>query len=319
MNQKSVGAFSRLSGPDWVLARPIPCIFETIVSEHVPKVEGRSLSWEGFKIGTKNSITSVSALSDPLDVVSWTVEFANTELTEANWKDHLWDWFQVSLEDKIGLSSEFFSSGSSTKTTPRWHFGGVGTTLAHIRGIQESTRDTLGTLANRGTVPREVIERVNSYLMGLHGFKFHIITEFPSRNQCSREVETTPEFSPSSSPLKSNSKRAKNPNNQKGIQPQTLRLEPKTYDLRSLFYYKISLFLISAAAQRIRKCRQCEGYFIQRFNHRKLYCSDLCRFRSHNQSRKRKDTADQASTTPNGNDALKVWWRKYEEAHQTED
>ncbi len=247
------------------------------------------------------------------------MEFANTKLTETNWKQHLWDWFQVSLEDKVGLSSEFLSAGNSAKEHPRWHFGGVGTTLAHIQGIQESTRDTLETLANRGTVPREVIERVNSYLMGLHGFKFHIITEFPTMKQSDQKTEPASEFSPSSPLLKDNRRESKDSNKQRGIQPQTLRLEPKTFDLRSLFYYKISLFLISAAAQRVRKCGQCGVYFIQRFNHRKLYCGDLCRFRSHNQSRKRKVTANQTSTTSNGNKTRNVWWRKYEEAHKSED
>ncbi len=257
---------------------------------------------------------SSGVLDDPMDAVSWAVAFANTELTEENWKERLWNWFRVSFHGDDGQAPEAAEPVVSGKRSPRWHYGGMGPTLAHIHRTQESIREMLETLTDRGTIPREVVERVNSYLMGLHGFKFHIITELPYGSETVREANRSLRSGPGDASPESgnNGGESKSPEKQKGIRPQTLRLEPKTYDLRSLFYYKISLFLISAAARRIRKCKQCGEYFIQRFNHRKLYCGDLCRFRSHNEARGRRFQPDQKRAATAGGDDNQVWWRKYE-------
>ncbi|MEE8110969.1 MAG: hypothetical protein V3T44_08065, partial [bacterium] len=171
---------------------------------------------------------------------------------------------------------------------------------------------------DKGTVPRDVVERVNSSLMGLHGFKFHITAE-PSPDGSSRDGEEAPPSEDGASgstgaPQEETSAASEGETRGKGVQPQTLRLEPKTFDLRSLFYYRFSLFLISASAERVRKCKQCSAFFIQRFNHRKLYCSDLCRFRSHNQARMEKKTAAGRKRAPAApSEGSHVWWRKYEE------
>ena len=262
----------------------------------------------------RTNTASSGVLDDPMDAVSWAVAFANAELTEENWKEYLWNWFRVSFHDDDGQAPEAADPGVPGKRSPRWHYGGMGPTLTHIHRTQESIRETLEALADRGNIPREIVERVNSYLMGLYGFKFHIITELPDDNETAREANRPLQPGAEGAPSESgnNGGELESPETQKGIQPQTLRLEPKTNDLRSLFYYKFSLFLISAAARRIRKCKKCGGYFIQRFNHRKLYCSDLCRFRLHNEARGRKVQPEQKDAATAGEDDNQVWWLKYE-------
>ncbi|MDP6618806.1 MAG: hypothetical protein QGG90_05170 [Nitrospinota bacterium] len=235
------------------------------------------------------------AMDHTLEAVPWAIEFANTSLSEENWKDHLWRWFGVTVEPGGESAPEPAETHPRGKRSPQWHYGGMVPTLAHIHRTQESIRETLKTLADKGTVPRDVVERVNSYLMGLHGFKFHITSDI-SPDADSKAAASGPDAS----------------GNGKGVQPRTLRLEPKTFDLRSLFYYRFSLFLISAAAQRVRKCKQCDGHFIQRFNHRKLYCGDLCRFRSHNRSRTPKRAAGRKRAAQAPPPDSHVWWRKYE-------
>ena len=270
------------------------------------------------------------AMDHTLEAVPWAIEFANTSLSENNWKDHLWRWFAVMVEPDKESAREADETHPRGKRSPQWHFGGMAPTLGHIHRTQESIRETLKTLSDKGTVPRDVVERVNSYLMGLHGFKFHITSDSADGDRNGgRETPAPPagEAAPPAeeaaglkekpaAPPDGDSKAAVSgpsaSGNGKGVQPQTLRLEPMTFDLRSLFYYRFSLFLISAAAHRVRKCKQCEGHFIQRFNHRKLYCSDLCRFRSHNRSRAPKKATGhkRGAQAPPANSY--VWWRKYE-------
>ncbi len=248
------------------------------------------------------------AMDHTLEAVPWAIEFANTPLSEDNWRDHLWRWFAVTVEPDEEVAPEADETHPRGKRSPQWHFGGMAPTLGHIHRTQESIRETLRTLSDKGTVPRDVVERVNSYLMGLHGFKFHITSDLTDGDRNGgRETSAPPDGdskAAASGPGASG--------NGKGVQPQTLRLEPMTFDLRSLFYYRFSLFLISAAAHRVRKCKQCEGHFIQRFNHRKLYCSDLCRFRSHNRSRTPKKTTGhkRGAQAPPANSYVR--WRKYE-------
>ncbi len=115
-----------------------------------------------------------------VEAVPWAIEFANTPLSEENWKGHLWNWFGVSVETEEEPAPEPSEAQLRGKRSPQWHYGGMAPTLAHICRAQESICETLATLADKGTVPRDVVERVNSYLMGLHGFKFHIISELQS-------------------------------------------------------------------------------------------------------------------------------------------
>ncbi len=258
------------------------------------------------------------AVVDPQEAVPWAIEFANTALSEENWRENLEFWFDVSLHFQEDSADGETGKDLPGKRSPKWHYGGMTPTLAHIHRTQESIRETLETLSDRGTVPRGVVERVNSYLMGLHGFKFHITSE-PSPDGDSGDGGTVPPFQDgdsgsSDAPQKETSAASEEETRGKGVQLQTLRLEPKTFDLRSLFYYRFSLFLISASAERVRKCKQCSAFFIQRFNHRKLYCSDLCRFRSHNQARMEKKTATGRKRAPAApSEGSHVWWRKYEE------
>ncbi|MFQ5693371.1 MAG: DUF6076 domain-containing protein [Nitrospinota bacterium] len=82
--------------------------------------------------------------------------------------------------------------------------------------------------------------------------------------------------------------------------------------MRSLFFYRLCLLLTSGAAHRVRKCRHCERFFLQRLKHRKLYCNDLCRFRSHNRARSGKRAASSPRQTPAAvTDDGPLWRRKY--------
>ncbi|MBI2881789.1 MAG: hypothetical protein HYY21_09360 [Candidatus Tectomicrobia bacterium] len=259
------------------------------------------------------------AAAELLEAAPWAIEFANASLSEENWVDHLLEWFGVSLDagEESGARAE--ERRPRGRKSPQWHYGGMEPTLAHIHRTQESVRETLETLAEKGTVPRDVVERVNSYLMGLYGFKFHIISEVPPNG--SPEGAEDPSAFGDARSVEEGSAQADSsaPDGRaggKGVQPRTLRLEPKTFDLRSLLYYRFCLFLISAAAQRVRKCKECGAFFIQRFNHRKLYCGDLCRFRSHNRTRteqKEKRKAGRRRAAASAPARSFVWWRKYEE------
>ncbi|MFQ5692029.1 MAG: hypothetical protein ACE5IM_03170 [Nitrospinota bacterium] len=257
--------------------------------------------------GRRSPKPASRTLTDPHEAAPWTIEFANTPLSEENWKAHLENWFGISLNAREEDTADEDGSGAVGKKSLQLHYGGMAPTLAHIHRAQESVRETLGTLAEKGTVPRDAVARVNSYLMGLHGLKFHITADLALDG---------PPNGPGTGEEASNSEGgdADSAAGRKGVQPQTLRLEPKTFDLRSLFYYRFSLFLISPAARRVRRCKQCGAFFIQRFNHRKLYCSDLCRFRSHNRTRAGKRGSDRrrppAGPSQEGNP---VWWRKYDE------
>ncbi len=277
-------------------------------------------------VRSKKSKPVPRALPDLLDAVPWTIEFANTNLSNENWRDLLREWFGVALSPStISIEAEAIRPPLAAERPMQWHYGGMRPTLAHIQRAQESICETLETLADEGTVPSAVVEKVNSYLLGLHGFKFHITSDLPPdeplngqglallsgvKSAGGRKRYGGPS---GGKPLQRASGESGVENRGKGVQLQTLRLEPKTFDLRSLFYYRFSLFLTSPAAHRVRRCNECRGFFIQRFNHRKFYCSDSCRFRTHNKKRQgKKEGLKSKRTHITASGDQYVWWKKYE-------
>jgi hypothetical protein len=279
-------------------------------------------------VKARQSKSAPRAISDPLEAVPWTIEFANTNLSNENWRDLLWEWFGVALRSSTNPIEAEASQPALGGRPAQWHYGGMRPTLAHIQRAQESICETLETLADEGTVPGAVVEKVNSYLLGLHGFKFHIISDLPPdeppNGQRLAQASGAPLYKAgkrngdtsggASLPQRSPFVESEAEKGGKGVQLQTLRLEPKTFDLRSLFYYRFSLFLTSPAAHRVRRCNECRGFFIQRFNHRKFYCSDSCRFRTHNKKRQgKKEGLKSKRTHITAAGDQYVWWKKYEE------
>lgn len=173
------------------------------------------------------------------------LEICNTSINRKNWEEIC---ARFLLREGILSTSD---NGDDSAIMSRLTYQGAGVTYGNIDHLHKQFRRMFSDIASAGKFPPHHIELLNAALSNARSLRLRLERIIPSDRS----------------------------------EPETLSLQPKTFDFSLIMHFAAASFLSGLDPKRLKQCPNCAMLFLLESKRRKRFCTDSCRSQHHNRIR----------------------------------
>ncbi len=173
------------------------------------------------------------------------LEICNTTINRKNWEEIC---ARFLLGEGILSVSD---NGDHSSIIGRLTYQGDSVTYGNIEHLHKQFRRMFSDIASAGNFPPYHIELLNAALSHARSLRLRLERIIPSKRS----------------------------------EPETLNLQPKTFDFSLILHVAAASFLSGLDPKRLKQCPNCGKLFLLESKRRKRFCTDSCRSQHHNRIR----------------------------------
>ncbi|MEE9239641.1 MAG: hypothetical protein V3U53_00450 [bacterium] len=173
------------------------------------------------------------------------LEICNLSINRENWEEICTRFLM--REGILSISN----NGDDEALLRQLTYQGARVTYGNIEHLHKQFRRMFSDIASAGKFPPHHIELLNAALSHSRGLRLRLERVIPASR----------------------------------TEPETLNLQPKTFDFSLILHFAAASFLSGLDPKRLKQCPNCAMLFLLESKRRKRFCTDSCRSQYHNRIR----------------------------------